>query len=98
MSGHVCRPDNAPQGKYGPLFLDDPDLSVSPFLLTFTTSNWNQGQEVTVALQVSCCGVESWRDSQVDEEKRRRTGAAAGNGLAAISRSLFRLILGLYGS
>ena len=31
-------------------YLGDPDLSVSPFLLTFTTSNWNQGQEVTVAL------------------------------------------------
>ena len=50
MSGHVCRPDNAPQGKYGALFLDDPDLSVSTPFLTFTTSNRNQGQEVTVAL------------------------------------------------
>ena len=31
-------------------FVDDPDLSVSPPFLTFTTSNWNTVREVTVAL------------------------------------------------
>ena len=34
----------------GRFFWGDPDLSVSPPFLTFTTSNRNQGQEVTVAL------------------------------------------------